>query len=58
MTDYGEDIEDTHESMHMRRRERHYSGHKLAVGVGHNKLMRAHGSESTKRKDKEAKGGL
>lgn len=53
MTDYGEEFEENHESMHMYRRERHYNGHKLAVAVGHNKFMRAHGGESTKSKGKK-----
>lgn len=53
MTKYGEDFEDTHESMRLHRRERHYSGHKLAVGVGHNKLMRAQNGGAMKRKTKK-----
>ena len=40
MTDYGEEFEETHENMHIRRRERRYRGHKLAVAVGHNKAQR------------------
>jgi hypothetical protein len=53
MTNYGEEFEENHESMHMHRRERHYNGHKLAVAVGHNKAMRAKDGESTKRKHKK-----
>jgi hypothetical protein len=54
MADYGNEFEETHESMHIHRRERHYNGHKLAVAVGHNKAMRASGGgESTKRKNKK-----
>lgn len=55
MTDYGHDPEETHENMHIHRRERHYNGHKLAVAVGHNKIMRAQGGESAKPKGKKAK---
>ena len=51
MADYGHDPEDTHENMHMYRRERQYRGHKLAVGVGHNKFLRSHGGESMKRNE-------
>ncbi len=40
MTNYGFDPDDVHENMHMRRRERRYNGHKLAVAVGHNKKLR------------------
>jgi hypothetical protein len=56
MVDYGMDFEETHENMHIHRRERHYSGHKLAVAVGHNKFLRAHGGESTKAKGKKVEG--
>lgn len=49
MTDYGEDFEDTHESMHMRRRERHYNGHKLARAIGHNQKIRKEGGEAKSR---------
>jgi len=52
MTHYGEEFEDTHESMRLHRRERRYNGHKLAVGVGHNKLQRAGRSGSAKRDNK------
>lgn len=41
MTNYGEEFEENHENMHIRRKERYYKGHKLAVAVGHNKLLRA-----------------
>jgi len=50
MTDYGYDPEDTHENIHIHRRERHYKGHKLAVAVGHNKSQRQNGAETLKRK--------
>lgn len=52
MTNYGYDTEETHENMHIHRRERHYSGHKLAVAVGHNKLLR---TQAGKEKIKESK---
>ena len=55
MTDYGRDPEEIHENMHMYRHERHYRGHKIAVGVGHNRAMRKIGGESTKRTHKKAK---
>lgn len=56
MADYGFDPEDTHESMHMYRHERHFRGHKLSRAVGHNKIMRAQGYESTKPHHKKAGG--
>ncbi len=52
MTNYGYEPEETHENMHIHRRERRYRGHKLAVAVGHNKIERAHASGSIKRKGK------
>lgn len=53
MTDYGLDPEDTHENMHMYRRERRYRNHKLAVAVGNHKVQGAHRRESKKRKGKK-----
>ncbi len=52
MTDYGEEFEENHESMHMRRHERNFRGHKLSVAVGHNQQMRKQGGESAKGKNK------
>lgn len=52
MTDYGEEFEENHGNMHIHRRERRYNGHKLAVAVGHNKLLRAQ-SEVAKLKSKK-----
>ncbi len=54
MTNYGFDPDDIHESMHIRRRERRYNGHKLAVAVGHNKKLRTL-HQSTLNKPKAAK---
>lgn len=50
MVDFGDhnDIEDEPTSMHLRRAARKYRGHKLARGIGHNKIMRAEGGESAK----------
>lgn len=50
MVDFGDhnDIEDEPTNMHVRRAARKYNGHKLARGVGHNKIMRAEGGELPK----------
>jgi hypothetical protein len=52
MANYGYDPEETHESMHIHRRERHYGGHKLAVAVGHNRAIRSELKRSKARKVK------
>lgn len=41
MTKYGSTFDDTHESMRLHRRERRYRGHKLAVAIGHNRMIRS-----------------
>jgi hypothetical protein len=48
MVDFGDhnDEYDEPTSTHIRRAARKYRGHKLARGIGHNKIMRGQGGEA------------